>query len=334
MTTSDALRTAWEALEQEPENRPGLYERRVRALSGFALFAGFVRPAGTVRLTFVVPAPIATDALERETRGFRVLRQYRPEAHVTNVSLELGGTSFRELFEVMAEDLIDRIVASGDEAAAVAAVRERLDRWERFMRAVDPEGLSREEQIGLYGELRFLRTLLDAGVAPDRAADWWHGPDAKNQDYQNGNRAVEVKTTTTNSSTAMRISNELQLDDGDWERLFLLHLWLKELQDAGTTLPMLVEDLREGLTGAARRTLDDRLMEAGYHDVHRALYERTGYVERERTYYIVEGGFPRVARADLRAGVSKVGYEIDLAGFQRYRRQEDEVIAAVAEHTT
>jgi hypothetical protein len=287
----------------------------------------------TVRLTLGVPATVSTEGLERETKGFRVQRQYEAAERKTYVTLELGEETFRELFEVMAEDVVACVLTAANEAAAVGSMRTRLDRWERFMSAAGPEGLSREGQIGLFGELTFLCTMLDVGVAADRAVGWWHGPDPKNQDYQNGNRALEVKTTTVNSHTAVRISNELQLDDSDCEQLFLLHLWLKELEGEGTTLPMLVEHLRRSLTGAALQTFDERLVGAGYHDVHRALYERTGYVERTRSYYIVEAEFPRIARADLRDGVSKVRYEINLAGFQQFQRPEAEVIPALADQT-
>lgn len=329
MTSSEVIRQVWATLEAEPDRAPGLYERRVHGHSGYELFAGLTRPERKLRLTLCITSSVATDGLERETSGFHVVRRYEPADKKTLVVLELDHAAFRDVFEVMAEDVAECVIEADTEEASVAAMRERLDRWERFMRAAGPEGLSREEQIGLFGELTFLRIMLDAGTVAEHAVNWWHGPGLKNQDFQNGNRVLEVKATTTNSSTVVRISNEMQLDDSDCELLFLLHFWLKELEGAGTTLPMLVGNLRERTTGAARERFDDRLVEVGYHDIHRAVYQRTGYVERARNYYAVEAGFPRIARPDLRAGVTQVRYQIDLAGFQQFRRLEADVIAAL-----
>lgn len=327
MTTSDILKSAWKALEEEQQHLPGVYERRVFAHSGFTLFAGLVRPGLTLRFTMGVPSTVSTDRLERETTGFKVQRHYNAAQRSTYVSLELGRAAFRELFEVMAEDVAATVLVAPDEAAAVEAMRERLNRWERFMRAVGPEGMSREDQIGLFGELTFLRRLLSAGVPAEEAVTCWKGPSRDNQDFQIGDRAVEVKATTGNSATSVRISNELQLDDTDCERLYLLHLWLKEIDGGGTTLPQLVDEVGSSLTGAAAQAFSDRLVDAGYHAMHRALYEETGYSERDRRYYLVEGEFPRIRRADLRPGVSKIKYGIELAGFDGFVCDEASVIA-------
>jgi hypothetical protein len=330
MTNSEVLLGAWEALEQEAAHLPGLYQRRIFAHSGFALFAGLVRPAMLIRLILGVPSTVGTEGLERETRGFRVLRQHESAERTTYVSLELSTPAFRELFEVMAEDVAGRILAARDEAGAVTAMRERLNRWERFMSTVGPQGLSREDQIGLFGELTFLRTLLEAGVAAEDAVGWWYGPARENQDFQNRNRVVEVKTTTGNSPTAVNISNELQLDESDCDQLFLFHLWLKDIKGSGKSLPMLVDEISEAITGSAAAAFGDTLLEAGYHPSHRALYEATGYAERERRYYSVGRDFPRIRRVDLRMGVTRVKYGIDLAGFERFRCDENLVIQALA----
>jgi hypothetical protein len=330
MTNSEVLLGAWDALEQEAVHLPGLYQRRVFAHSGFALFAGLVRPAMMIRLTLGVPSTIGMAGLERETRGFRVLRQHESAERTTYVSLELSTPAFRELFEVMAQDIAESILAAHDEVAAVSAMHERLNRWERFMSTVGPQGLSREDQIGLFGELTFLRTLLEAGVPAEDAVGWWHGPAGENQDFQNRNRVVEVKATTVNPPTVVNISNELQLDESDCDQLFLFHLWLKDIKGGGKSLPMLVDEISESVTGSAVATFADALLEAGYHPSHRALYEATGYAERERRYYGVDGDFPRIRRVDLRMGVTRVKYGIDLAGFERFRCDEKLVIQALA----
>jgi hypothetical protein len=327
MTTSEILRNTWQSLEAEDEQLPGFYERRVFAHSGYSVFAGLVRPGRQLKLSVSVPATVGTEGLERATKGFQVVRQYLTQERRTRVSLELTHVLFRELFEVMAEDVAGSIVAAANDASAVAAMRERLNHWERFMRTAGPDGLGREKQVGLYGELVFLKTLISAGVPTADAVGWWYGPIRENQDFQAGNRAVEVKTTTGNSPSSMRIANELQLDDVDCDSLYLMHLWLKELDRDGETLPELVAEIAGLLVGTTAQLFADRLAEAGYHDMHRPLYEDIGYTERQRRYYAVRDAFPRIRRTDLRSGVSRVEYGIDISGFEEYLRDEPDVIA-------
>jgi hypothetical protein len=333
MTNSNILKSAWTALEAEPDRLPGLYERRVFLHSGFAVFAGLLRPGKQLRLGIGVSASVSTDGLERQTKGFRVLRQYIAQERSARLWLELIHPSFRELFEVMAEDVAGRILAAQDEASAVAAMRERLNHWERFMSASGAGGLSRERQVGLYGELTFLRTMLASGIPAANAVKWWHGPDSENQDFQAGKCGLEVKTTTGNSPTTIRISNELQLDDSDREPLYLLHLWLRELEGSGLSLPQLIDEIIALVGDVAAQNFADRLMAAGYHEIHRPLYEEIGYVERARRYYVVEDTFPRIRRADLRPGVSRVEYQIDLAGFESHARDEPAALAFFAMET-
>jgi hypothetical protein len=329
MTTSDQLRQAWIALEAEEETLPGNYERRVFAQATCAIYAGLVRPSRQLKLIISVPSPIATEGLERTTRGFQVVRQRLAQERNTRVSLELTQTTFRELFEVMAEDVAGSVAAATDHGSAVEAMRHRLNHWERFMKAAGPDGLDRARQMGLFGELIFLQTLLDAGVPPIDALGWWLGPTRANQDFQAGNRAVEVKTTAGNSATMLKIANELQLDDADCESLHLFHLWLRDVTGDGATLPQLIDEIAQRFSGHAAQLFLDRLADAGYHEVHRTLYADAGYVERQRRYYEVRDEFPRIRRTDLRPGVSHADYSIDLSGFATYMRDEANVITTL-----
>jgi hypothetical protein len=326
MTTSSVLGAAWTALEQEVTLDAGLYERRVFANSGFAVYAGVVRPGANPRVSVIVPSSVLSDGLERETRGFRVFRNYNPVDHTTRVTLELSNGSFRELFEVMAEDVASRVLAAADQSAAVIAMRGRLDHWERFMRLSGNAGLDRNQQIGLFGELLFLQTLLETGVSAGTAVAAWKGPRGTNQDFQCDGRALEVKTTSGNSATSIVVSNELQLDETESRPLFLLHLWMRVQDGGGVTLPMLVGELAAMLSEGLRQDFNDRLVQAGYHDIHRSAYDEVHYVERARHYYVVDGAFPRIGHGDLRPGVSHVGYRIDVAGFEGFCRAEADVI--------
>jgi Putative PD-(D/E)XK family member, (DUF4420) len=337
MTTSDVMHRAWAALEGEAQPVEGVYQRRVHANSGLRIFACLLHPSRLLRVSMEVSSDVATDGLERGTRGFRVQRHYEPAADAVRISLDLSSAGFREVFTVMAEDVTGAVVASPDETEAVRILRCRLDHWERFMRSTGPEGLSREDQVGLFGELTFLEALLQAGIAGDAAVGWWHGPAGENQDFQAGLAAVEVKTTAANSPSSIPIANELQLDETHCHPLHLLHVWLGEIDGSGRTLPQIIDDISTRLDSSALQSFHDRLLEAGYHEVHRSLYSNTGWLVRARRCFAVDGAFPRVRRTDLREGVSRVEYRIDVAGFGEYERSHADVIEALraaAEHQT
>lgn len=329
MTSSDVLKDTWSALEAEREQIPGIYERRVFGQSTFTAYAGLVRPELRLRFSVLVPSSTPTDNLERETRGFRVHRQYVAVDKATRISLELGDVAFRELFVVMAADVAVSVLACSDDATAIDAMRSRLNHWERFMRSAGLGGLSREGQIGLVGELLFLRTMFRDDVPAAEALASWTGPSGANQDFQCGGRALEVKTTVSNTSTAITVSNELQLDDTDCEALCLLHVRLKEQESGGFTLPQLVDEVAATLSEGVASEFADRLVQAGYHSMHTRLYEGTQYVERTRKYYAVKGSFPRIRQGELRSGVQQVSYLADLSGCEGLQVSELATIATL-----
>jgi hypothetical protein len=95
-------------------------------------------------------------------------------------------------------DVVSAVLAAADEGLAVDALRVRVEHWQRFMERAG-EGLSASGQLGLYGELSFLRALVMAGCGPRKAIDGWRGPLSANHDFMYGKVAVEVKSTSSNS---------------------------------------------------------------------------------------------------------------------------------------
>lgn len=329
MTISEVLHRAWATLEEEAGPFEGVYQRRVHANSGFQIFACLLYPSKLLRVDVKVSSGVAIDGLKRETRGFSVECHNEPALETVRISLVLSKAGFRDVFMAMAEDVAGAVVATPNEAGAVSILRRRLDHWEAFMRSTGPEGLAREDRIGLFGELMFLEAVLHAGIEGDTAVGWWHGPARRNQDFQAGLAAVEIKTTAANSPSSIPIANELQLDDTDCMPLHLVHIWLREIEGGGRTLPQIIDDISYNLGSTALLSLQDRLLEAGYHEVHRPLYNTTGWLERARRCYLVNGSFPRIRRVDLLAGVSRVKYWIDVGGCGRHERPQADSIKAL-----
>ena len=171
-----------------------------------------------------------------------------------------------------------------------------------------------EAQTGLFGELFVMRKLLGTGAcAPERILSAWHGPSGANQDYSSMNRAIEVKTTTANDAARLSIANELQLDEGNLQDLFLFQLALDRKDGAGETLPQLVLYLIAALGESLHDEFVDRLILAGYHKMHEHKYDGRGYFFRFSRVYRVAGLFPRIKQGELRSGVSDVRYTVDVS---------------------
>jgi len=326
MTTFDLLNAAWKAVESEANKLPGIYERRIPSQTWLALFAGMSLPSTSIRLALSVDSLISTEGLERETKGYKVHRQFNPKEKRTSVCLELNKATFKELFKVVAADVAHSVLDANSEAGAISAMHGRLDHWQKFMQTTGPEGLDKEDQIGLFGELTFLETMLQAGFPAVDVLGAWKGPSSANQDFQANGHAVEVKTTTRNSPNRVRISNELQLDESTFDSLALFHLWLGEQVGSGLSLARLVDRIRASLSESGANDFVDLLIQAGYHDVHKTIYDEFTYVERDRKYFNVDGEFPRVRGSELRSGVEEVAYSIDLAGLDSFRQSQTDVI--------
>ena len=139
--------------------------------------------------------------------------------------------------------------------------------------------------------------------------------------------AVEVKTTHGNNHQKVHISSERQLDNTHLENLFLYHVSLEQVQEAGETLNDIIGSvytILEADTIALNR-FKFKLFEGGYFEQHSNLYSSIGYFVRNDTFYKVENDFPRIMENEIRSGVGDVKYSIILSQCGSYSQPEQAV---------
>jgi len=68
-----------------------------------------------------------------------------------------------------------------------------------------------------------------------------------------------------------------------------------------------------------------KLFEVGYFDIHKPIYQDTGYNIRQESIYKVEGGFPRITENEIRNGVGDVKYSIVISDCLSFVRTETEL---------
>jgi hypothetical protein len=190
---------------------------------------------------------------------------------------------------------------------------------------IGKQGLSDKAQRALYGEIYFLRKFLLNVSDSNFCINSWKGPEKSVQDFQFADWAVEVKTTCGKNQQKLYISNERQLDISIIPRIFLVHYSLDIRQNHGETLNDIVDNLLIMLSDStvANNLFQLKLMEAGYFDRHRYLYEETGYSIRQENIYIITEDFPKITESQIPKGVGDVHYSITVSNNQKWVLDEN-----------
>ena len=84
--------------------------------------------------------------------------------------------------------------------------------------------LTKESQIGLYGELYVLSKILIKKFTNKNSINFWTGP-SKKHDFTTERNLIEIKTTTTNSKKINTLIIEVVKSD---KRLDIIFLQIKE----------------------------------------------------------------------------------------------------------
>ena len=240
---------------------------------------------------------------------------------------KLTNNQHRDIFSVLCEDLIANIATETNEKQLVKTLLNRFEKWKSLFTKIASEGLSPEEQRGLFGELYFIRKFMQRNQNYSALLNTWVGPANEVRDFQMGNWAMEIKTTHGNNHQKIQISSERQLDVTHLEKLYIYHVSLEKAQESGETLNQIVSSITNLLASdtIALNRFRSKLYEAGYFEQHLLLYDTIGYFIRQDTFYSVEAAFPRIQENELRSGVGDVKYSIILSQCDEFIQTEESV---------
>ena len=319
MATEDFDRI-WAGLELRAGGtaRQDILTLRVLQESAFDFFLGVQVPDNTRMLLIRIGRENVINqwSLPR-SKGFEVRQTILLEdrGHYATIQLILNDRRYQDIFSRLTEDVASSCSREPSEKAMLQALFQRLTMWQQFLDQYGAEGLTPIAQRGLYGELRFLQDYLIPAVGAGQAVPAWTGPRKAQQDFQISGIAIEVKTGTGKQHQKVPIASEQQLDDTGLDVLYLYHLSLREVRDGGGTLPGIIDDIRDELSGdpVTSTRFEDLLILAGYLDEHRDRYEDTGYADRIGQTFYVREGFPRITERALVNGVGDVQYSVSLS---------------------
>ncbi len=321
----------WQSLESTTVPHPhGHVVRRIKPQAVCDLFLAVAQPSKQ-HMFLIGLARVDVSALANlpTARGLDISCRPRDGQNGFIVQLALKENRFEHIFDILIHDITEVIVHTQSEEKAVLAFLNRLRHWQKFLEQADPNGLSKEAQQGLFGELWFLRERLIPLIGCYPAVSAWTGPEGSNQDFQFQSCAIEVKTTGTKEPQQMIIQSERQLDDTGLAALFLFHLSLELREKTGESLVTVIDALRQILTTdtAALDLFEDRLLEVGFIQSQAPQYEKIGYNIRHLSLFRVRDTFPRIIGADLKPGVGNIRYSIAVAECRHSAVSENELSA-------
>lgn len=316
------IKDIWNELENDSSLSTGLLLRRYSATVLPDVYIGFRKVENqrclVLRLQNGNSTKLARNANLKDIK--LELIPDEKDAAKSFLLILLVNNQHADVFATLCEDLISRITEIKEDEKLVKEILNRLEKWKSLFDKASADGLSAEEQRGLFGELFFLKKWICNTGDFQRCIQSWVGPEKAIRDFQLSDWALEVKTTQGNNHQKIQISSERQLDPENLNSLFLLHLSLEVQQQNGITLNYIADEIIELLENdiASQTQFRSKLLQAGYFNHHRQLYESAGYHIRQGNYYLVNNEFPRIEEKDIRKGVGDVKYSIILSEYTDY----------------
>lgn len=311
------IRQVWEELEKTLPSDTGVYQRAYRRLD--------LEKETGVRLSCASPGGVWELFVEAGSSGevfsiefprwkgmdFEILSLDVPKEGTRHIRLFLEQRENRDIFVTVCADLVRGLDGCTTNDSRRREIADFLARWSSFFERHGLEGLSSEEQRGLYGELWWLRKMVRAGIDPMIAVTSWKGCERGYQDFEIAGRAVEVKTTMMKEPRKVQINNERQLDDRGLHSLHLFVLTITKAPAGGETLLDLVQSLRDSFSERpVTYAFENSLNKAGYLEIHTHLY-RTIYSSIKEELFQVTEGFPRIT--DVPQGLGDLHYTVVLS---------------------
>jgi hypothetical protein len=256
-----------------------------------------------------------------------------PASPLAEVAIRALGAGRSEMLEVSTANRLlfrefygfcctvaDRVQLDGQPAAK--AVAETLRAWAALIR--QKSLLSLEQQVGLMGELLFLKRLAST-ISWKAAAESWRGPEAQEHDFTLNKIDIEVKTTLAErrlhqiesmtqllpklNRPLVLVSIQLTPSTGK-DSLSLSQLVASVLATASTEAPGSVDSLREQLTWI------------GWSDDDAPTYGQRHQLRTAFAAIPVDGSCPAIVPAtlsaaldvNLRSRIERLSYVIDVDG--------------------
>lgn len=266
-------------------------------------------------------------ALPSDLNGLKVRHRRLDTGAVLDLS---APPSHEQVFTPFCSEIVDAVVRQSREPwkAVAATIRAWQSAWKPARQSID-----KIVQVGLFGELLVLRSLMIPTLGP-AAVDQWRGPDSERHDFVGDQLHIEVKTTRK-SRPEHEISRLDQLRTSSGCRLLFVSILLEESVGGDESLATQVDAVVDLLRGdaAALDLFMTKIANMGWSEEVRNSGELLRFFLRGAEVYAVDDDFPRLPDDFFPpTGVVSVKYTIDLANLPSLGMDEVEEIIKAANH--
>jgi hypothetical protein len=310
------LQTAWRALAGEGKEG-GWRTIPIEPFDRRQLLAGRYFPGNEEAILVgfnLVNAP--GDKHLPQGQGFRVEKvkhKFCGDAQLW-IALSRRPAGSLDMFTRMAENIISMIAdyEHVNDRQLLQLFLARIKAWQEFMHQSRAEILGPEAELGLAGELWFLRILLRKGLPGSMILDAWRGPLNGLHDFLFCCGAIEVKTTAATHGFPATVGSLAQLDPSLASPLFLVGIRFI-LETGGETLPEIIDDIACSLGDNPESTgrFETLVLRCGFLRAFADQYTRR-FLHSDMRIMLVDHEFPSLTRDNVDHSIKEVRYELDL----------------------
>lgn len=214
------------------------------------------------------------------------------------------------LFSILVDEILDLL--RKDSTSPDKVCHQILDRWRELLEREPAGTISMEKLVGIFGELWFLREMIQRN---SNAIRYWTGPRGAPHDFSIGNLAIEVKSTLARRGLFIEIHGHDQLELPPNGSLYLSILKLEQVPLLGESVPEMIEAIVN--FGGDKHTLLQMLAQVDIRLLAFDQYKDIRFRLNESRIYEVDDKFPGITSRSfvggtLPQGIISLSYQIDL----------------------
>ncbi len=242
--------------------------------------------------------PVDRPGIEEDV-GVVTVRNRRldtPDGQRIFVAVGCGEPSLRDVFDHFLAAVLRALTVEPGRHPAASAV-EVLAEWKALLQTRRP-GLGTVQLAALVAELLVLREVLLRD--PSRSLSVWRGPLGARHDLRRAEHAIEVKSTTSHTDRHVTVNGVDQLESPGGSLTLAWHR-LEAVPDGTLSVFSLADELIEA--GVSTVKLFELLDAAGSPPVLREVHEGIRFELRDKRYFAVDEGFPRLVSDSFVDGI-------------------------------
>lgn len=233
-------------------------------------------------------------------------------------------------FTVMCFDIAERSKGGKSVEDAFMISLECLRDWSELFKRRGKIGLTRNEVIGLWGELSTLESILQVNVASDELiVQGWRGPNGDQRDIGFNKTRLEVKTQLATKGISLRITSLDQLDDNGNNLKIILNRITPS--DKGFSVIELSQRLFQRFESnrITYSEFERKIVLSGLSEDLEVCKEK--FDLDEQLIYEVAENFPKLTLSNVPMGINKAEYVISGAAITSFQIDWDTLVEALSD---